>query len=133
MATKAKPGAFDCYAAARKHEPMFILLGRDKHAPLLVRMWALVREAANEDPAKVAEARECADAMEGWLEAQGKEVNVDILVDLLETHAALQAYARKMGDAGVKDDAFTYAQNRLHQFLVALGVEPPVRFDSREG
>lgn len=33
MGTKNNPGAFDCYANAEPDEPMFVLLGRDKHAP----------------------------------------------------------------------------------------------------
>jgi hypothetical protein len=63
MGTKNKPGDFDCYANAEPDEPMFILLGRDVHAPALVRDWADRREREGEDPAKVAEARACAKAM----------------------------------------------------------------------
>ncbi len=66
MATKNNPGKFDCYANALPDEPMFILLGRDRHAPDLVRAWADSREKAGEDPVKVAEARQCADAMDRW-------------------------------------------------------------------
>lgn len=63
MGTKNNPGAFDCYANAEPDEPMFILLGRDKHAPTLVWLWATLRELDGEDPAKVKEARDCALAM----------------------------------------------------------------------
>jgi hypothetical protein len=66
MATKNKPGKFDCYENAHPDEPMFVLLGRDKNAPALVREWAKQRREAGEDPEKVAEAEACADAMEGW-------------------------------------------------------------------
>lgn len=66
MGTKNNPGAFDCYAAAELDEPMFVLLGRDKHAPMLVWLWASLRELDGEDPAKVAEARECFVAMMKW-------------------------------------------------------------------
>lgn len=66
MGTKNNPGSFDCYANAHPDEPMFVLLGRDRHAPSLVRLWAFMREKAGEDPAKVAEASACADAMEKW-------------------------------------------------------------------
>ncbi len=66
MGTKENPGPFDCYTAAAADEPMFVLLGRDRHAPSLVEMWADVREAAGEDPAKVKEARECAAAMRAF-------------------------------------------------------------------
>jgi hypothetical protein len=71
MGTKQHPSTFDCYAEAAEDEPMFILLARDKDAPLLVKMWALLREMAVEmgakppsDLAQVAEARQCAYEME---------------------------------------------------------------------
>lgn len=67
MGTKNNPGAFDCYAAADPDEPLFILLGRDRTAPDIVRTWANVREEEGvTDPAKIAEARDCADAMKRW-------------------------------------------------------------------
>jgi hypothetical protein len=66
MGTKNNPGAYDCYANAEPDEPMFILLGRDKHAPALIRDWASRRAMAGEDPAKVEEAYACADAMEAY-------------------------------------------------------------------
>jgi hypothetical protein len=72
MGTKRNPGRFDCYAAAGEDEPMFILLGRDPMAPLLVRIWARLREESGGDPAKVAEAMECAEHMEKWSKDLGK-------------------------------------------------------------
>jgi hypothetical protein len=72
MGTKNNPGAFDCYANAHPDEPMFILLGRDKFAASLVEMWAAARETAGEDPAKVQEACDCADAMRECSRALGK-------------------------------------------------------------
>lgn len=68
MGTKKNPGAFDCYANADPDEPMFVLLGRDRHAPGLVRLWALLRAQDGEDAAKVAEALACADAMDAELD-----------------------------------------------------------------
>lgn len=67
MGTKNNPGKFDCYANAKPDEPMFILLGRDKNAPSLVDLWANQREVDNEDPAKVQEARDCANAMRQYV------------------------------------------------------------------
>jgi hypothetical protein len=64
MGTKNNPGKFDCYENAEPDEPMFILLGRDKHAPLLVRLWADLRAMEDEFGPKVDEARVCAKAME---------------------------------------------------------------------
>lgn len=66
MGTKNNPGAFDCYANAEPDEPMFVLLGRDKHAAALVFLWAAMRELDGEDPAKVDEATNCANSMVEW-------------------------------------------------------------------
>lgn len=40
MATKNKPGEFDCYANADPDEYMFVLLARDSSAAFVVRVWA---------------------------------------------------------------------------------------------
>lgn len=72
MATKSNPGQFDCYSKAAPDEPMFTLLGRDRHAPTLVRIWSLLRARDVEDEAKIAEALACADAMEGWNRIHGR-------------------------------------------------------------
>ena len=69
MGTKNHPAPFDCYANAEPDEPMFVLLARDKHAPQLVEAWAELRFHDDEDPDKVQEARDCADAMRDWREA----------------------------------------------------------------
>jgi hypothetical protein len=66
MGTKEEPGEFDVYHAAERDEPLFVLLARDPDAPGLVEVWASVREARGENPAKVAEARACAEAMRAW-------------------------------------------------------------------
>lgn len=66
MGTKNNPGEFDCYENAEPDEPMFVLLGRDRHAPGLVAAWAGMREAEGEDKAKVDEAFRCAEAMTAW-------------------------------------------------------------------
>jgi hypothetical protein len=79
MGTKMNPGAHDCYMKAAPDEPMFILLGRDKHAPQLVSMWCTLRAGAGEDPAKVEEARQCARDMIKYLRAHGKEPDTSIL------------------------------------------------------
>ncbi len=73
MGTKNKPGPYDCYANAKPDEPMFVLLGRDKHAPTLVWLWATLRELGGEDAGKVKEARECAIDMLDYQVASGRE------------------------------------------------------------
>jgi hypothetical protein len=59
LGTKNIPGEFDCYAKAEPDEPMFVLLGRDKYAPMLVNLWAEMRRLDGEDPAKITEALVC--------------------------------------------------------------------------
>lgn len=66
MGTKNNPGKFDCHSRAEPDEPTFTLLGRDPVAPMLIAIWAHVRELTGEDPEKVAEARACAKACEKW-------------------------------------------------------------------
>ncbi|MFN4229820.1 hypothetical protein [Parvibaculum sp.] len=73
MGTKNNPGQFDCYAEAGDDEPMFVLLGRDRHAPLLVRLWAILRADEGENDAKVKEAFRCADEMEKELRSRNKK------------------------------------------------------------
>jgi hypothetical protein len=58
---------------------MFILLGRDRHAPLLVRLWALLRHRADEDDGKVAEAIGCAELMVAYANGLDKPALVDRL------------------------------------------------------
>jgi hypothetical protein len=72
MGTKNKPGPFDCYANAHPDEPMFVLLGRDKHAPVLIWLWTVLRELDKEEPAKVKEAQDCIAAMFVWQIAHGR-------------------------------------------------------------
>jgi hypothetical protein len=43
MATKNKPGKYDCYTRAEPDEPLFTLLARDPVAPFLVVAWAALR------------------------------------------------------------------------------------------
>jgi hypothetical protein len=78
--SKKHPPNFNCYENAEEDEPMFIVLARDKDAPLLVRMWALLREQAIEmgakptsDMAQVTEAKQCAYEMERWRRLNRKD------------------------------------------------------------
>lgn len=66
MGTKRDPSQFDCYQNADPDEPLFVLLARDPLAPILVRLWADLRQQAAGNPSKVNEARYCAAAMEQW-------------------------------------------------------------------
>jgi hypothetical protein len=70
--TKAKPSPEGCYARALPDEPMFILLGRDRCAPDAIRRWAdertrlAIEEDWSEDPERITDAVDTADAMERW-------------------------------------------------------------------
>lgn len=101
MGTKNNPGAFDCYANAEPDEPMFVLLGRDKHAPTLVWLWATMRELDGEDPAKVSEARECAFKMLEWAKAHDRKVvgfGQATLAGVCEMIRSVNAGVRLLGD-----------------------------------
>lgn len=98
MATKNKPGEFDCYAAAEPDEPMFILLARDPSAPFLVSIWGYLRagdvqgafrcfqtmrnqlgvyyEDHPEVTEKTAEALSCAAEMRNWREVNRKPLGI---------------------------------------------------------
>jgi hypothetical protein len=94
MGTKANPGEFDCYDRADDDEEMFILIGRDRHAGALVRLWAEMREREGEDPLVVDNAREIADRMEKQAQAMGKPVmNMDSLVMFATTLRAAKEAA----------------------------------------
>jgi hypothetical protein len=87
MGTKADPGACDCYAKAEPDEPLFVLLARDKHAPALVWLWAVLRELDGEKPETVAEARTCCAAMLLWAQEHGRQavgVGQSVLAGVLE-------------------------------------------------
>lgn len=95
MGTKNNPGKFDCYANAGPDEPMFVLLGRDKHAPTLIWLWATLREIDGEDKEIVEEARDAATKMIEWAFAHDRKVaglGVSILagsMELIRTNNAL--------------------------------------------
>jgi len=100
MGTKNDPGAFDCYANAEPDEPMFVLLGRDKHAPTLVWLWGTLRELDGEDATKVAEARACAAAMMKWAHDHDRPVvgfGQAALAGVMELIRAINATVKAMG------------------------------------
>lgn len=77
MGTKEHPGRFDCYRAADSNEPMFVLLGRDPVAALLVQLWVeLRRSIGREETEKFEEARDCAEQMYAWADRLGKREQI---------------------------------------------------------
>lgn len=89
MGTKANPGPYDCYAAAEPDEPMFILLGRDRHAAALVNLWAAMRAIGGEDPAKLMQATVSANEMMAFFQARTPGETPAGVLGLVEGVAAL--------------------------------------------
>ena len=112
MGTKNNPGQFDCYANAAPDEPMFVLLGRDRHAAGLVRLWALLRQRdGGTSDAKIAEALACADAMDAWAKTLGKDpVENDVKFEKLFIAATegLDEHPEGFDHACVCDECCTY-------------------------
>ncbi len=87
MFTKNDAGTFDYFARAGDSEPLFVLLGRDRHAPALVWLWAVLRELDGEDEATVKNARECCEAMLHYAVDRGRPavgVGQSVLAGVLE-------------------------------------------------
>lgn len=69
MGTKSNPGQFDCYAKLADDEPYFVLRAKDPHAPILVELWAALREEMFGSSVKFREAWNCAEEMRRWASA----------------------------------------------------------------
>jgi hypothetical protein len=74
MGTKNNPGTYDCYDKAEPDEPMFVLLGRDKYAPVLVWLWAAMKAYEGGDASKAKEAKNCSLAMIQWARDHGSKI-----------------------------------------------------------
>lgn len=101
MGTKNNPGKFDCYEKAAPDEPMFVLLGRDKHAACLVFLWGLLRELDGEDSGKVEEARECCLAIMEYGSKIGQPsvgFGQAALAGVMGLIQAVNSAARRLGD-----------------------------------
>lgn len=62
-----------CLNKAADDEMVFVLRAKDPLAPHTVRVWAAAYEEAGGRPEKVAEAHECANAMELWRKEHSHE------------------------------------------------------------
>lgn len=127
MGTKNNPGKFDCYANAHPDEPMFVLLGRDKHAPTLVWLWAALRALDGEDAAKVHESRELVGEMFKYQNGLGKEtlgIGVAVLAGMMELVKAANFNIDKLIEERgeeYRNNSTTVAEMRL--FMAALRLE----------
>ena len=70
MGTKQNPDKFNCHAAAAEDEPIFTLLARDPDAPLIVEIWALMRDARKGLSERADNARAVAQQMREWKSKQ---------------------------------------------------------------
>ena len=99
MATKNNPGHFDCYNNAEPDEPLFTLLARDKHAPTLVLLWAVLRDLDGEDESKIQEACQCCKDMIAFARSVDRPV-------LNIYHTAMKALLGLMDGASVDSSLF---------------------------
>lgn len=81
--TNEEASGHGCYTFAEPNEPLFTLLGRDRHGAALVELWAYMREKEGEPAGNVADAREAAVEMRAYGQSLGKPMlNLDSLVTL---------------------------------------------------
>lgn len=123
MATKNKPGDYDCYAKADPDEPIFVLLGRDVTASFVVRHWIRVRKAlrlgGDKEQEQLSDAKQCSYDMRGWASRLDKDIE--------GAHLAERSVLWKLGVQllagqgiriwGEEEDCLT-----LEQIIVRLGV-----------
>jgi hypothetical protein len=75
MWSKSKPGPFDRSTEAESEEPIFVLLGRDPVAFLLVSLWIGVHDVMGDNAPDVAlDAAQCVLALEQWARTHGGNV-----------------------------------------------------------
>lgn len=73
----------DAYSHAADDEPLFTMIGRDRHAAALVELWAYMREKEGEPAESVAAARAAADEMRSYGAGLGRPMlTLDTLVTL---------------------------------------------------
>lgn len=123
MGTKNRPGKFDCYAKADPDEPMFVLLGRDPTAGVVVTLWAALRERVGYDEPDVnEEAMQCAALMREWARFFGKGDKVrdaqEAVDELLSAWAMMRSVDQSAGEdfAGLIESLTeaAYQEGRLH-------------------
>jgi len=120
MGTKNNPGKFDCYSKAEPDEPVFVLLGRDPAAPLLVHLWAEIRARMGEEQEKVEEAYSCEHEMGLWLARHDKGPAqmraIGVFDDLLREHdrtKQLESITRKFLEAACSNPNTRWVDDEL--------------------
>lgn len=74
MGTKNNPGQYDAYAHAEPDEPIFVLIGRDPFASIVIRLWIVLgEEFGTVSSEKLQSARDVANAMEAYVLSQASQ------------------------------------------------------------
>lgn len=125
MGTKNNPGKYDCYAKAEPDEPVFVLLGRDRAAPALVWLWAVMREM-EEHPnvEKIAEARQCVVDMIQYCASRGLPalgVGHSVMAGMVEMIRTIN-YLTKVAELKPQNAEMTLADFRA--FFCQTRIEP---------
>lgn len=63
-----------CLGRSHDDEPVFVIVGRDRVAPTIVRIWAMLARILGTPTRKCATAVTEAGAMEAWQKARGSKV-----------------------------------------------------------
>lgn len=106
MGTKNNPGKFDCYARAELDEPVFVLLGRDPVASLVVEYWMMLRERLGKTEKEVlGEAETCAVSMQNWAKKKGRQDQLD--------------FVREQCASGLDEAAFRHLHEYFARVLVS--------------
>jgi hypothetical protein len=131
MGTKSNPGPSDCYARAEPDEPLFVLLARDKHAPALVWLWAVLRELDGEKPEVVAEARNCCAEMIHWASQHGRQtagIGQGVLAGVLELIRTANYAVKNSPNPATGEDFL-----RLILANTPMQTEPPIVAEEPRG
>jgi hypothetical protein len=119
MGTKNQPGKFDCYEKAEPDEPMFVLLGRDPCAPILIEFWVDLRKHMGEDQEKLAEAVDCAAHCYEWLAKKGKALAYVDLID--ECEEGILPLLKQQSEQ--RQIRLKQLEELIKQLVIALDVE----------
>lgn len=94
MGLKAKELESGCFAKAKDDEPMFVLLGRDMLAPVLVRLWAKLHDGFSRSDISAKEAETILEMLERAFE----DAVLDDFGELLEQTDTKSEEARALAE-----------------------------------
>lgn len=106
MGTHTAPGDYDPTPRLADDEPCFMLVGKDPTAAACITVWAHLRKAiGRDDPAQLAEARECALAMLAYATSVGRGAETEKVKKAAQViAAALEAGSMSGALAALRDE-----------------------------